>query len=90
MDPVARFVMNPQIKHILLYRTPDRWRISVTEEDDAIGCGGLPGTAADAPIEVAQQDLLDHLRRHWGFTGDLSWHETEPDWWAAEPTSAAA
>jgi hypothetical protein len=79
--------MKPQIKHVLLYRTTARWRISVTEEDGALRCGALPNTSPDAPTEVAQQDMLNHLRRHWDFTGELSWQETQPDWWAAEPTT---
>ncbi|BEL05545.1 hypothetical protein Q0Z83_037360 [Actinoplanes sichuanensis] len=77
--------MNPEIKYVLLYRTPSRWRISIVEADGSMGCGALPDTAPDVPAEVAQQDMLDHLRRHWDFAGELTWQETKPDWWAAEP-----
>ncbi|GIH05705.1 hypothetical protein Rhe02_37720 [Rhizocola hellebori] len=73
----------PAVKYVLLYRTPTRWRISVAEIPDAFGCGHLPGTAPDVPVEDAQQDLLRHLRRHWQFTGGLSWEQTGPDSWAA-------
>jgi hypothetical protein len=79
--------VNPaNIQFVLLYRTPTEWRISVSEEPGGFGCGSLPDTPPDAPIETAQQDMLDHLRRHWNFTGDLTWQQTKPDWWAAEPT----
>jgi hypothetical protein len=61
------------IDYVLLYRTRDRWRINVTEAPKAIACGYLPGTPADAPVEVAQQELLEHLREHWNFTGQLAW-----------------
>jgi hypothetical protein len=47
----------------------------VTEDDGTIGCGALPNTAPDAPAEVAQQDMLNHLRRHWDFTGELTWQK---------------
>jgi hypothetical protein len=79
--------MNSQIKYVLLYRTPTEWRISVAEEGGAIACGALDDTASDASAEAAQQEMLDHLRRHWDFTGELTWHETTPDRWAAEPTT---
>ncbi|MGW9198728.1 hypothetical protein [Micromonospora chersina] len=79
--------MNGIVKHVLLYRTPQRWRISVMETPEAIGCGDLPDTPPDAPIEVAQQDLIDHLRRHWNFTGQLTWREQRPDRWIATPTT---
>jgi hypothetical protein len=77
----------PDIKYVLLYRTPRCWRITVSEEPGGLGCGELPGTPPDASIEVAQQNLLDHLRRHWNFTSELTWQQTQPDWWAAEPTT---
>jgi hypothetical protein len=76
-----------QINYVLLYRTPDRWRITVAEIPNAIGCGALHDTPPDAPIEVAQQELLEMLRRSWDFTGQLTWTQTAPDWWAAEPTT---
>ncbi|MFC5004446.1 hypothetical protein ACFPIJ_42300 [Dactylosporangium cerinum] len=75
-----------KVRWVLLYRTPTKWRISVAEVPDAIACGDLPDTPPDAPIEVAQHDLEAHLRRHWNFTGELTWSQTEPDSWAAEPT----
>jgi hypothetical protein len=75
------------IKYVLLYRTPREWRITVCEIPDAMACGDLPDTPPDAPIEVAQRDLLEHLRRYWNFTGELTWQQTKPDRWAAEPTS---
>jgi hypothetical protein len=75
------------IKYVLLYRTPRAWRITVCEIPDAMACGALPNTPPQAPIEVAQRDLLEHLRVCWGFAGELTWHQTEPDGWAAEPVT---
>ncbi|MEU4778062.1 hypothetical protein [Micromonospora sp. NPDC023633] len=80
--------MNRVVQQVLLYRTPDRWRISVWETPEAIGCGDLPDTPPGAPIEAAQQDLLAHLRRHWHFTGQLTWREERPDRWVATPTTS--
>jgi hypothetical protein len=80
--------MKRQIKWVLLYRTGHCWRISVAGEADGIGCGALPDTAPDAPAETAQQDMLEHLRRHWNFTGELVWHEIEPGHWAGEPVKS--
>ncbi|GII24643.1 hypothetical protein [Planosporangium mesophilum] len=73
------------IQHVVLYRTPKGWRVSVTEIPGAIGCGVLPDTPQDAPIEIAQDDLLQYLRQYWNFEGTLTWQQTEPNWWAAEP-----
>ncbi len=72
------------IEYVLLYRTPQRWRISVNEIPNAMKCGDLPDTPPDAPIEVAQRDLHEHLRRYWNFTGHLTWRQTKPDWWTAQ------
>jgi hypothetical protein len=77
-------VRRVDIQYVILYRTQKDWRISVHQGADGIGCGSLPRTAPDAPIEVAQEDLRQHLRQHWGFTGELTWHQTKPDWWSAE------
>jgi hypothetical protein len=57
--------MNGVVQQVLLYRTPQQWRISVWETPEAVACGALPDTAPDAAIEVAQQDLLEHLRQQW-------------------------
>jgi hypothetical protein len=81
--------MSSQIKWVLLYRTPGRWRISVAEESGAIACGDLPDTAPDVPAGIARQDMLDHLRRYWNFAGELTWHELEPGRLAAEPRHAS-
>lgn len=75
------------IEHVLLYRTPECWLFSVYQEPGGIACGDLPDTSPDAPVEVAQQNLLRHLHSDWGFTGQLTWQETKPDWWAAEPAT---
>jgi len=80
-------VMNRVVQQVLLYRTPQRWRISVWELPEGVGCGALPDTPPDAPVEAAQQDLLEHLRRHWNFKGQLTWREERPDWWVATPTT---
>lgn len=77
--------MNGAVKYVVLYRTPERWRISVFA--NGIACGALPDTPPDTPVEAAQQDLLDHLRRHWNFRGQLTWREERPDWWVATPTT---
>ncbi|WP_157751315.1 hypothetical protein [Actinoplanes derwentensis] len=79
--------MRSPITSVLLYRTPACWRISVGAANGATICGGLPGTAPDAPAGVAQRDTLDHLCRTWGFTGELTWQETNPGWWSAEPAA---
>jgi hypothetical protein len=75
------------IEHVLLYRTPECWLFSIYQEPGGITSGELADTSPDAPVEVAQQDLLAHLRGTWQFTGQLTWEQTKPDWWAAEPAS---
>ena len=77
--------MNGAVQHVLLYRTPQQWRITVSESPAAMACGALPDTPPDAPIDVAQEALLDHLRQHWNFKGQLTWRQTKPDSWIAEP-----
>jgi hypothetical protein len=75
------------IEHVLLYRTPECWLFSIYQEPGGISSGELADTSPDAPVEVAQQDLVKHLRSTWQFTGPLTWEQTKPDWWAAEPAS---
>jgi len=80
-------VNNSKVRWVLLHRTSANWRITVAEIPDAIACGELPDMPPDASIEVAQRGFEAHLlRRRWDFTGELTWHQTEPDCWAAEPT----
>jgi hypothetical protein len=78
------------IQHVLLCRTSECWLFSLYLEPGGISSDELAGTAPDAPAEVAQQDLLRHLRDTWQFTGRLAWEQTKPDWWAAEPADEPA
>jgi hypothetical protein len=76
---------NTAIRWVLLYRTPDHWRISVNQLPGTIAADALPDTAPDAPIEIARRDLSQHLRRHWNLTGQLRWRRIGSDQWAAQP-----
>ncbi|GAA1652389.1 hypothetical protein [Actinoplanes couchii] len=42
-----------------------------------------PAPASGEHVAAVRRDMLDHLRRTWGFTGDLTWRETGPDSWVA-------
>jgi hypothetical protein len=65
--------------------SPERWRISVFAK--SIACGALPDTPPDTSVDIAQQDLLDYLRRYWNFRGQMELQEGKPDWWTATPTT---
>lgn len=76
----------------LLYRTPEGWRISVASgAPEFIACGALSDTPADAPVEVAQRELLDHLHHYFAFTDDLTWKkDARRESWSAEPATSPA
>jgi hypothetical protein len=54
-----------EITFLLLYRTPQCWRISFGGSD-GMACGALDDTPADAPFEAAAQEFRDMLHRNFG------------------------
>ncbi len=59
------------------------WRYTL-EGGDRVVHGGLPDVADDAPVEQAQQALLDHVAGRTGVRYDASWTPAPGARWTAE------
>lgn len=68
---------------MLLYSTAERWRFSVAEDPDALGCGALD-IAAGASFNEADRRLRELVRDGYGLDIQPTWRQTEPGWWAAD------
>lgn len=75
----------PRLKWVLLYPTDRKWRFSVAEVPDAIGCGALDEIPPTAPFEEARATFLRILDSgEWVIPGPLVWEKTdEMDGWTA-------
>ena len=80
----------PGVAYVLLYRSAKEWRTTIAEIPMALACGALPVTSREAPFADAAQEFEAILREFYeDIPNALEWHETNPDWWAADVSGYA-
>ena len=75
-----------EAKTLVLYRDNGVWRFAIYN-DEGIVDGRLDEVDEDAPVELAQAELLRRVEEATTRQYEAVWSADKPDWWSASLTT---